>query len=68
MRIMTVFLKSNKTIPSRKNFVSKTYHLMKTERLYRAYSETKLIFWPLGKTAKKKQRSVGKIKVILFDF
>ena len=32
---------------------------MKTERLYRAYGETKVIFWPLGKTEKKTE-SVGR--------
>ena len=35
MRIMAVFLKSNKIISFQKNFVSKSYHLMKSKRLYK---------------------------------
>ena len=35
MRIMAVFLKSNKIISFQKNLVSKSYHLMKSKRLYK---------------------------------
>ena len=35
MRIMAVFLKSNQIISFQKNFVSKSYHLMKSKRLYK---------------------------------
>ena len=35
--------------------------------LYFYLSETRLIFWSMGKTTKKERRSVGKIKIISFD-
>ena len=53
MRIMAVFLKSNKIISFQKNFVSKSYHLMKSKRLYKLWKEKnlplflafQLVFW-----------------------
>ena len=42
MRIMAVFLKSNKIISFQKNFVSKSYHLMKSKRSYKLRKEKNL--------------------------